>query len=501
MDRVRAAIIRIVNTNPRTLWRRYVLALAVLATVVVGGHLVSMSAFHLVDSDTRVGVITARQEGLNQRIVLSAMRLIAVRDDADMRRQLGLLIDEFETGHRTVLDGAGDPAMQPAKSERLRPIFFDATGGKPSLNKTIEKFIGEARGIETASDESSAELLARVDMMNSLNLHSRLQEVTNAFELDAKDRVHRIHMIQVAILALGLLTILIEFCFIFWPGHMIVQNALKDVEEKSGDLTASNEHLKASLIQARRARLEADHSNRAKSMFLANMSHELRTPLNAIIGFSSMIRNQIVGKVGNEQYVEYSGDIEQSGQQLLELISDLMDISQIEVGTANFDRRDFYVSELMGEVEPLARGWPMARERHISFEFADAPERFYGDPLRLRQILLNLLSNAIKFTQAGDAIAVIAKSHGDKGVQFIVEDTGRGFEVDDIEDLMQPFQRGDNAFTREREGVGLGLSLVGAFAKMHGGTVTLENADGGGARVIVTLPPGSRSDKAMIEAA
>ena len=236
-------------------------------------------------------------------------------------------------------------------------------------------------------------------------------------------------------------------------------------------------------------------------MFLANMSHELRTPLNAIIGFSSMIRTEVFGKVGNDRYLEYSGDIERSGLQLLELIGDLMDISQIEVGTAQFDRRFFGVAQLIDEVEPLARGWPLARKRNITFDVAEAPDRFYGDPTRLRQILLNLLSNAIKFTRKDDSITVIAKTHHDGGLQLVVEDTGRGFDVKDIGALTQPFQRGDNAFTREREGVGLGLSLVDAFAAMHQGRVVLENVATGGARVIVTLPPASPLANAFGDAA
>ena len=463
--------------------------------------MVSMSVLQLADSDTKFGVLTARQETLNQRIVVSSLRLASDQSDAIERRSLGAMIDELEDTHQFLLEGAGNSAMKPRDSARLRPLFYGDGDAKTSLNGMMERFIAEARIVQSNRKKSDAVLLRCIKVMTSLDLLGRLESVTNAFQLDARDRIERVQTVHSAILFAGLLTIFLEFCLIFWPGHFIAQNALKRVKERSEELSASNERLKISLLEAREARLEADQSNRAKSMFLANMSHELRTPLNAIIGFSSMIRTEVFGKVGNDRYLEYSGDIERSGLQLLELIGDLMDISQIEVGTAQFDRRFFGVAQLIDEVEPLARGWPLARKRNITFDVAEAPDRFYGDPTRLRQILLNLLSNAIKFTRKDDSITVIAKTHHDGGLQLVVEDTGRGFDVKDIGALTQPFQRGDNAFTREREGVGLGLSLVDAFAAMHQGRVVLENVATGGARVIVTLPPASPLANAFGDAA
>ena len=501
MERLKGIIVRVLSANPRTLWRRYVVALFLLVAFYVGGHLVAMSVLHIVDSDTKIGVLTARQETLNQRIIVSALRLSSERDNIAERRALGAMIDEFESAHMVILDGAGDPAMKPLSSQRLRPLFYEDTLEGPSLNHLIGKFVIAARTIQANTFKTDAEFEDCIETMVSLNLFSRLESATNVFKLDSIDRVEKVHMVHATILVAGLLTIFLEFCLIFWPGHIIAQNALRRLGERSEELSASNERLEESLVEAREARLEADQSNRAKSMFLANMSHELRTPLNAIIGFSSMIRAEIFGKVGHDRYVEYSDDIERSGQQLLELIGDLMDISQIEVGTAQFDRRDFCVAELMEEVEPLARGWPLARERDIRFDVQNARERFYGDPLRLRQILLNLLSNAIKFTRTGDTISVTAKSHSDGGLRFIVEDSGQGFDVDDIETLKQPFQRGDNAFTRDRDGVGLGLSLVAAFTAMHKGSVALENVDTGGARIVVTLPRVSAFDHALSEVA
>jgi len=476
-------------------------ALLVLATLYIGGHWVSIATFNLMNSDTKIGVLTARQETLNESIMVRALRLIAVRDDATMRHELGQMIDEFETGHLHILQGAGDPAMEPVRSDRLRLIFFEETNGVAPLNETVRKFIQEARIVQSANLESSKELLARIDTMLALEMSQRLVAVTKTFELDAADRVEDFHMLQVMILAAGLLTILVEFCLIFWPGHLIAKDALTRLEEKSAQLSASNERLQDSLLEAQAARFEADQSNRAKSMFLANMSHELRTPLNAIIGFSSLIRSETFGKIENDRYIEYSADIERSGQHLLELIGDLMDISQVEVGAAQLERRFIAIADVINQVKPLAMGWPMARQRNIEFDVSQAPDNFYGDSLRLRQIILNLLSNAIKFTREGDGITVTAKGQGDGGLMLIVEDTGRGFDPDSIDKLLQPFERGDDAFTRKREGTGLGLSLVVAFAEMHGGDVALENVESGGARVTVIFPPGVAAETAIADAA
>lgn len=481
---------RSLAANPKTLWRRYVVALLILAALYVGSHFSAMSATHLVSADTPMALLTARQETLNKQIMLQSLRLATVKDDVNLRAELSALIDDFEENHQRILDGAGDPMMKPANSERLRPIFFEESIAGPPLNEAVGLFVREARLVEVANLESGDQLLQRVNTMESLRIHDGLQGATEAFGHDFEDRNETIHTIQVVVLVAGLLTILAEACLIFWPAHIIARNALNRLEEKSDELFASNEQLQLSLAEAQNARIEADRSSRAKSMFLANMSHELRTPLNAIIGFSSMIGSEVFGKVGSPRYIEYSGDIERSGQHLLELISDLMDISQVETGEAQVERVDVNVAALMEAVEPLASGWPMARRRNIRFVVADAPESYIGDPRRMRQILLNLLSNAIKFTRSGDSITVSAEAHGEDGVRFVVEDNGPGFDLAHIERLMQPFQRGDNAFTRDREGSGLGLSLVSAFAELHNGFMALENSpETGGARVIVTLLP------------
>ena len=475
--------------NPRTLWRRYVGALAAIMVLVVGGHAATLSAGRFAGTDAAAISLSGRQAMLSQRILYFTLRLAEQGDDRVIRASLGELVDEFEAAHQDLLAGAGSAALTPATSERLKPIFFDETTLGPSLDLQVREFVRDIRFIHAGTLEGPEAVRGHISNLNAPQLFETLQAAAAAFEQDSVDRGALLRQVQKWTLAAAILVLLLEALLIFWPGHVVARNALNRLEDQSSKLLNANEQLQEALLQAEAARQEADESNRAKSMFLANMSHELRTPLNAIIGFSSMIRSEVFGGVGSPRYKEYAGDIESSGTHLLDLISDLMDISQVEVGAAQIDVSEVNVAQLFSDVAPIARGWPMARRRVISFETIDAPETYSGDALRLRQIILNLLSNAIKFTKRDDKIIVRAQQFGLAGLQIVVEDSGPGFDPQHVDTLTQPFHRGDNAFTRNREGTGLGLSLVAAFTEMHGGTLTFTNGTMGGACVTVNLPP------------
>ena len=261
MERLKAIIVRTFNANPKTLWRRYVVALLLLVALYVGGHWVSMSVLHLADSDTKIGILTARQETLNQRIIVSALQLASTPGDDSERRALGAMIDEFETAHQAILNGADDSAIKPKNSDRLRPLFYEGSIAGPSLNDLVQRFIAEARTIQSQTAKTEKEIRECIETMVSLNLFSRLESITNAFKLDSHDRVEQIHQVHALIMAAGLLTIFLEFCLIFWPGHIIAQSALRRLNERSEELSASNERLQSSLAEAREARLEADQSN------------------------------------------------------------------------------------------------------------------------------------------------------------------------------------------------------------------------------------------------
>jgi len=230
---------------------------------------------------------------------------------------------------------------------------------------------------------------------------------------------------------------------------------------------------------------ELEAASRHKSEFLANMSHELRTPLNAIIGFSQVMRQRFFGDI-NEKQEEYLDDILSSGNHLLALINDVLDLSKVEAGQVDLEVSAFSLREA------LERGVVMVRERAtrsgvgLSLELAPGVDIIEGDERRIRQVVFNLLSNAVKFTPPGGSIAIeSARVNGE--VQVSVTDTGPGIAPDDQERIFEEFQQTD-AGVEQREGTGLGLALSRRLVELHGGRIWVESELGHGSRFVFTLP-------------
>jgi cell cycle sensor histidine kinase DivJ len=234
-----------------------------------------------------------------------------------------------------------------------------------------------------------------------------------------------------------------------------------------------------------RARDSAESQNAGKSRFLANMSHELRTPLNAIMGFSDIMRQRLFGPV-SDRYAEYAELIHESGAHLLELINDVLDMSKIEAERFELAREDFDARDAVSAVLRLMRG--QADRAGVNLRGVLPPEPLEADADRraIKQIALNLISNALKFTPRGGAVTVTVQGHDDM-LELIVADTGTGIGTDDLARLGRPYEQAGDA-SQKANGTGLGLSLVRAFAKLHGGDMRIESAVGDGTTVIVRLP-------------
>jgi signal transduction histidine kinase len=239
--------------------------------------------------------------------------------------------------------------------------------------------------------------------------------------------------------------------------------------------------------ELRRLYGELETASRHKSEFLANMSHELRTPLNAIIGFSQVLRERLFGEV-NEKQEEYLDDILSSGNHLLSLINDVLDLSKVEAGQIELERTDFSLHEA------IERGVVMVRERAskngvgVSLELAPDVDVVNGDERRLRQVVFNLLSNAVKFTPDGGAI-VVASERVDGVVRVSVTDTGPGIAAADQERIFGEFQQTELG-VKQREGTGLGLALSRRLVELHGGRIWVESELGRGSRFVFTVPNG-----------
>jgi two-component system cell cycle sensor histidine kinase PleC len=256
-------------------------------------------------------------------------------------------------------------------------------------------------------------------------------------------------------------------------------------------LGQERDSLLAELVSAKlesdRGREQAEAASLAKSQFLANMSHELRTPLNAILGFSEMISSGIYEK-DPMRSMEYAGLIHSSGQHLLALINDILDLAKIEAGRWQLEEAELQLHSIAEDTLQLVT-W-RTRDTNVSLENAIDPEleTVYADERAIKQILLNLLSNAVKFTREQGKVTAFACRDAGGGMLLGVSDTGVGIAPADLTHVFDSFGQGRHDIALSDKGTGLGLAIVKGLAEAHGGTVRLESELGKGTKVTVHLP-------------
>jgi PAS domain S-box-containing protein len=237
-----------------------------------------------------------------------------------------------------------------------------------------------------------------------------------------------------------------------------------------------------------RAKEQADFANRSKSEFLANMSHELRTPLNAIIGFAEIIKDQMFGLVGQPQYVEYSKDIYDSGQHLLSLINDILDMSKIEAGKRMLAEVTLNIDSIVQSVMRLVAARAKEGKVRLNTHIAQGFPSLRGEEKAMKQILTNLLTNAVKFTPEGGSVTLSTMIDEDGSMSISVIDSGIGIAPDDIAVALAPFGQIESALSRKHQGTGLGLPLTKALVELHGGTLNLKSQLGSGTTITLIFP-------------
>ncbi len=274
-----------------------------------------------------------------------------------------------------------------------------------------------------------------------------------------------------------------------------LRQVIQSLQLQAHDASIANEQMRRE-IELRKfaelaltdAKIKADAASRAKSHFLANMSHELRTPLNAVIGFSDILSTELMGPLGNPKYKEYAQDIRNSGNHLLQLINDLLDLSKIEAGKMELHE------EWLDPREAIDAACGMIEERaarlrlHIEVDLPKTLPRLYADRRLILQVFLNILSNAVKFTPEDGRIKVTAFDTNDGGMGIGFADTGIGIAESDIATVLQPFGQVEGAFQKIHQGTGLGLPLAVSILERHGCRLELQSRLNEGTTVRVLFP-------------
>ena len=299
-------------------------------------------------------------------------------------------------------------------------------------------------------------------------------------------------------------------------GYVSVGTDITTLKEHEEQLMTSERLLLATVAQLRQSRrsleeqarqlaelaeryheqkAQAEAANRAKAEFLANMSHELRTPLNAIIGFSQLMGSQTFGPLGSEKYRDYCQHISASGEYLLHVVSDVLDMSRLEAGRERLAYSRFRAGDAVSLAVQDVAG--TAREKRISVT-VDLPADLFieADRRALERILTTLTRNAVKFAPDGGAVEVGAEAIADR-IYFYVEDNGPGIAAEDIARLGRPFEQGDVVMADGMKGSGLGLAIANSLIELHGGSLRLGSREGEGAVAVVTLPRVQRGPRAM----
>jgi two-component system cell cycle sensor histidine kinase PleC len=252
------------------------------------------------------------------------------------------------------------------------------------------------------------------------------------------------------------------------------------------DLRASQHRLAELAEKYAVEKTRAEEANQAKSKFLANMSHELRTPLNAIIGFSEIMESGMFGPLGADRYEEYCKDIRNSGEYLLDVINDVLDMAKIEAGRIRLEFEDLALDPLLSEAMRVVSA--RAQDKQLTLTARLSPDlSLRADRRALKQIVLNLLSNAVKFTPAGGQVTIRARNVGNTVVVGIA-DTGIGIATDALQRLGRPFEQVESQLTKSHQGSGLGLAISKSLVELHGGRMSIRSTVGRGTMVLVRMP-------------
>lgn len=345
----------------------------------------------------------------------------------------------------------------------------------PELLNTIRQVFGRIKAeeelIDRAVSEGAEVLVGMRDRLISYRgeidrISGRTTQLAGEYRDIQRQEIASITQLLI-LLTGGLMFSGVVFAFLLWRSAL--------------NASQQNKHL-IELTQ------ELQKVSHAKSEFLAHMSHELRTPLNAIAGFSEMISSQALGKIDNEKYLEYAGHIHSSGQHLISIINDVLDLSKIEAGELVLAPEVFAVEGALTDAINLINFRGRRDGSGILVVIEDDARQVYADLRSFRQILINILSNSDKYTPEGGQISVTVRRDGNGDTQVIVADDGVGIHPDDLTRILEPFGQARKNAEVSHDGTGLGLSLSNRLMEMHGGVLMVESELKKGTTVTLRFP-------------
>ncbi|MEG3618763.1 ATP-binding protein [Magnetovibrio sp. PR-2] len=514
----------------KRLRNRYIIALSAIAMLATGTWLSMQAVVDHQRNYSHLMTIAGNQNGLSERISHFSALMVHTHDEEEFqiaKSQLGRAISKLKASHKILLLGDEESGIPRIQTDILKAIYFDPTVG---LDMALERYLDHAR---TIYDMPQSELkhntgsLVFLQQYGPYVLDAMFTAASDEYENVSRQAIDRIKRIETILWIVTLSILGIEAYFIFRPlegqlrqslneltqsNHELVTHlaaSRRDREELSNahkSLEQLNDHLEMRIdIRTRElsrelerhkqteARLlhsktELENANRAKSEFLANMSHELRTPLNAIIGFSNMLRTEVFGQLTNPKQREYIDDIHHSGNHLLELINDILDVSALEVGKIELHEDLIDMKEVAGRVLRIVMPHATTKGIRLLHHITTPFPKLGADERRVKQILINLLTNAIKFTPKGGTVELDFYQTLSGGIGFSISDTGIGMDAQELEHAMSMFGQVDSVFSRTEQGTGLGLPLCKGLVDLHGGNFQIKSHKGSGTHVSVHFP-------------